>query len=397
MMTYKHIQFSDSETMRSLERVAHQKGWYPAEPLKKVASADLSVSTNLTENIVKLCSGLRTSGLEKYADEIEQRFMQYKSAQTLYETSNETGEDLVDAAHPKGSHKLENVDSSEAVIETIIDQQLAAVKMINKKPTGKLTTASQILNAVKIVLSQTETVSSLEEKLNKQMNMFRNNLTSLNAATQEELSIAISREKSYDDMIELSKNPTYADNLAKLVTLTSYLSTRLSPGRFFGVSEESWKSSIQQRVNAVLNNLSNAVRINNQLIGLKRIETKKEIGDPNDEEMDPNVNSSSQPVKERAGTDVYPDTTKLSSLIETTLSAIRGYKVAINSDPDNNPNDKARANSWLKNREDEIAIIKTNLFSIKDFTDQNSAAQSLLPKFQKIVNKLQSFQKEWIG
>jgi hypothetical protein len=66
----------------------------------------------------------------------------------LYETTKEKGEDLVDAAHPKGSHKLEGVDG-DATVETILDQHSKIVDIINKKPTGKLASSRDIINAVK--------------------------------------------------------------------------------------------------------------------------------------------------------------------------------------------------------------------------------------------------------
>jgi hypothetical protein len=55
-------------------------------------------------------------------------------------------------AHPKGSHTLEGV-SGDAVFETIIDQQLKDIKMVEKKPTGKLSNAREIISAVKICLA----------------------------------------------------------------------------------------------------------------------------------------------------------------------------------------------------------------------------------------------------
>ncbi len=140
--------------MRSLIKVAQEKGWVKEETITKTASSttDLSPTSSITENILKLCSGLRQSGLEKHAVELEDKLFAYKQAQTLYEAHKETGEDLVDQAHPKGSHKLEDVDSSEAVFETIVDKHIKMVQMIDKKPTGKLASSKEILDAVKVAL-----------------------------------------------------------------------------------------------------------------------------------------------------------------------------------------------------------------------------------------------------
>lgn len=154
-MTFKHTKF-DSEVFRSLERVALDKGMItPEVPLIKEASVkveDLSPTNDLMINVVKLCSGLRSRGFDKYADEVESKFFALKSANVLYDVSKETGEDLVDAAHPKGSHKLEDVDG-DSLIETILDRHLKMIEVTNKKPTGKLANID-IINSVKIALAQ---------------------------------------------------------------------------------------------------------------------------------------------------------------------------------------------------------------------------------------------------
>ena len=155
-MSFKHTKHWDSEVMRSLEKVAYEKGMVKSDPLQKQASltkeADITPTSDLMQNIVKLCVGLRSEGLEKEAAEIETNFLNYKQAQTLYETSKEKGEDLVDAAHPKGSHKLEGVDSEEAVVEDIVDRHNKMKAVVDKKPTGKYASSKDILNAVKVTL-----------------------------------------------------------------------------------------------------------------------------------------------------------------------------------------------------------------------------------------------------
>lgn len=165
-MTYKHIDFGSSEIMRSLEKVAQEKGLIKADPIKKTAAVklDLTPSNNLTDNILKLCAGLRAQGRNKYAEELENNFLNYKKAQTLYETSKEKGEDLINSAHPKGSHKLEDVNSKEAVFENILDQHLKTLEVVNKKPTGKLSNAS-IIKSVKTVLGQQRFTTEQAKKI----------------------------------------------------------------------------------------------------------------------------------------------------------------------------------------------------------------------------------------
>jgi hypothetical protein len=152
-MTFKHTKFEDSPVMRSLEKLALKKGLIKNNPLEKIASKssklDLTPTDNLMSNLLKLCNGLKESGFEKYAEELENTFVMYKHA------SCECDHDLVDQAHPKGSHKLEGV-LGDAIIETILDQHLAMMKVVEKKPVGKLSTAKDIINAVKISLADNE-------------------------------------------------------------------------------------------------------------------------------------------------------------------------------------------------------------------------------------------------
>lgn len=151
-MTFKHAKFDDSPVMRSLEKVARDKGWVQSEPIKKSASnkVDLKPTSNLTNNILKLCEGLRASGFYDYASDVENKYITFKQAATLYEAFDETGEDIIDRAHPKGGTKLEDLDN--AKIHTILEQQLEDLGVVNKEPTGKLATSNDILNAVKKAL-----------------------------------------------------------------------------------------------------------------------------------------------------------------------------------------------------------------------------------------------------
>jgi len=153
-MSLKHTQFQDSPTMRSYTKIAQEKGWIQEEPLKKEASApDYQPTANLMENVLKLCRGLRQTGFDKYAEELESKFVQFKQADCHYDVSGEKGEDLVDAAHPEGSHKLVDVEG-DSVIETIVDQHMKILEKILKMPHGKLSTSAEIIDAVKVVLAQ---------------------------------------------------------------------------------------------------------------------------------------------------------------------------------------------------------------------------------------------------
>ena len=107
---------------------------------------------NLDSNILKLCSGLRAQGLVSYANTLEKKFLQYKQANALYDVSGESGEDVVNQAHPDGSHAMENMEG-DATIETILDRSKKIQQVVSKQPTGKLA-SKDALNMARIILAQ---------------------------------------------------------------------------------------------------------------------------------------------------------------------------------------------------------------------------------------------------
>ncbi len=188
-MTFKHSKFDDSAVLRSLERVAVQKGLVKQEKITKSASElvgpDLSPTHHLSHDIVRLCSELRRSGLHKHADDIESRYVNYKRAQTLYEAFKETGEDLVDAAHPEGGHVLKDVEGKPEVM-TIVERQQAALKMLSKEPTGKLSNAAA-LRALKLVFAgdgEEEVVITTADRSNYAKQFLKKAVTYINNAVQ---------------------------------------------------------------------------------------------------------------------------------------------------------------------------------------------------------------------
>jgi hypothetical protein len=155
MSTFRHIKLADSEVMRSLEIVAHKKGWIPEEqpkPMVKQASATTVEATdNLDENILKLASELRANNFDQYANALEERLVNYKMAKVnLYKAFKETGEDFLEEAHPEGDPNL--TDAPEGMVEGLITRHKKIIDMINKKPTGKVASVSDVINQVKIAL-----------------------------------------------------------------------------------------------------------------------------------------------------------------------------------------------------------------------------------------------------
>ena len=150
-MTYKNTKFNESPVMRSFEKLAVKKGLVKPEEIKKTASKkslDLTPGPNFEENILKLCAGLRDAGFTKQAVEVETKFFNLKKAVHLYDTHGETGDDVIQAAHPDGSHQMKDIDG-DAMVETILDKHKAIQNMLAKEPNGKLATARNLAKVIK--------------------------------------------------------------------------------------------------------------------------------------------------------------------------------------------------------------------------------------------------------
>lgn len=216
-MTFKHSKFIDSVTMRSFEKIAMEKGLITADSLYKKASKklDLRASDNIMQNVFTLCAGLKQIGLEAYAHDLQKKFLNYK------QSSSESGEDLIEQAHPKGGHEVADVEG-DALVETILEQHLKMITMVNKKPTGKVSSAStsrDIINAVKYSLGQAiaPTVDTLKASLKPMLVIISKELTEIESKSNDNLSFNI----SLDSLIDYTRNTT----LKKLRKLKSELNT----------------------------------------------------------------------------------------------------------------------------------------------------------------------------
>lgn len=248
-MPQKPLKFNKFSVSESLEKVAIEKGLAKPEPkntFKKVAEASKSITNlapteNLFENILKLCEGLRSQGFNKYADEVEAKFLQYKKAETLYDVSGETGDDLVDRAHPDGSHKMEDV-AGDSVIETILEQHKKIKEVVNKTPTGKLA-AKDAINFARIILAQ----SGDEVELN--LHSATSIWNKINQIIKEEGGLSyvpgVGRGMEYwaDSKVmdsKLSERPMKLDMVDDIKGLVDHIKNLVSPGITGGVSKQAW-------------------------------------------------------------------------------------------------------------------------------------------------------------
>lgn len=383
-MSFKHTKFEDSTTMRSLVKVAKEKGWVKDEPLQKTASApkiDLTPSDNFTENLLKLCEGLRSSGFEKQAEELESNFVQYKRANALYEVGGEKGEDLVHAAHPKGSHKLEDVDSKEATFEDILDKHLQMLNVVEKKPTGKLASSNDILKAVKTVLSQAKpevaapSLGELYEQANTAFQKFKQVYSNIALQVGEDAST----NRDYFDMLQraIDDRKVYSSRGLEnsLVDAIDNMKSDKEPGWFSAADEtQKWQDVVLPMIE-IANRFANQFR---SAVGqIRKMETVNRTQDVT-RKYDPDaVAVAKEPVS------VSPQETRLTALV----TKLNGYKL-ISSVAKNQA-----ASKWIN---DEIAEINQILANVK-----KPEAQEVMPALEKEIAEKESevnqFVQSWAG
>lgn len=142
-----------SEVYRELERQAVKKGHFEPTPtdVVKLAAKEIAINKkvnheidptptrDLSRDLSVLVATLRRKGFGKQADDLEDKFVTYKKAETdLYNIKQlDKSNDLIDLAHPDGS--VDIADKGElGEVETIQDAAKKILDVVNKKPTGKL-------------------------------------------------------------------------------------------------------------------------------------------------------------------------------------------------------------------------------------------------------------------
>lgn len=392
-MTFKHIKFEDSVVMRSLEKLAHDKGLVKPEPVTKTASAKKSsqpTSNSLVEKILHLCSQMRQSGFDKQAKELESRLMQYKQANTLYETSSETGNDLVEQAHPKGSHKLEDVDAGElAVIETIIDQQLKNMKMVEKKPTGKLA-HKDILKAVKIILAETQ--DDVWTQLMNKVNFVKSRVQQVYNALGVPYAIG-------NMILDKLEDPT-VDNILKAQEGFRAYYKRVKPGLMLGVSEDLW-AQWEPALSRAGFALSDALAIRKKYNSMKAKELTGEAPvESTESAAEPSVRMGT-PTKNFA-----PAATAFIGKLNGALKDLKNWLFVINNDPENSESDIAVATNWINAKLNALNNLKQKFTELGGYADiptdeQVDAVNESAPGFVITLDKhtadMPKFKSEWIG
>ena len=141
-----------SEVYRELERRAVKKGFFEPTDEEKIklaaqqiestrkinAPVDVTPTDDLTQDIARLAYAMRRKGFVAQAEDVEQKLMLYKVAESgLYNVTEETNKDFIEMAHRDGDVDIVGLGELGTVetIQSIADKILAVTR---KQPTGKL-------------------------------------------------------------------------------------------------------------------------------------------------------------------------------------------------------------------------------------------------------------------
>lgn len=107
----------------------------PISPVSKPVIASPVAPSSLDEKLLTLASKLRSAGFEKQAEDLEYSFLTYvktaaDDASLLYRAHNETGEDLIDFAHPDGDVEMSPAKDHNGDVETIVSKHKKIVDLI---------------------------------------------------------------------------------------------------------------------------------------------------------------------------------------------------------------------------------------------------------------------------
>jgi len=347
--------------MRSLEKVAINKGLIQPDVIQKTASvkqADYQPTSDLMGNVVKLCQGLRQQGQDKIASELESNFLHYKQAQTMYDTHGETGEDLIHSAHPKGSYKLDGVKSDEAVVEDILDHHLKMLEVVEKTPTGKLTSAS-LINKVKLALGENR-ATELNQAIQKQVDRIKAKLTEvLRKAGPEIIGSSL-----WEATLQSTTKDTELDTLMDLQRFIDNLEQRIKPGLLHsGAHQQTWA-----QVNGLLATckeiVQDAIRLSNEYneeIG----KAENIVGDPvnkqpvNEQRMEPFFQKGSELISKLQSFITNPNVIKNPKALQWIPIQINEIKEVMQSNKYDRENEMNTKEKEVNDFESQVVNVKT--------------------------------------
>jgi hypothetical protein len=287
--------------------------------------------------------------------------MEYKRASSLYQTSKETGEDVVDQAHPKGSHEISNVEG-DAVVETILDQHLKILTVVNKKPTGKLANNLDILKAVKKVLAQQLSINDYLQKMKVSAKAVNQGFHSASVLTRP---ITFVTGELLDAVNSLTKDNVNFESLNNIYLLITNTRKELKPvaGGLLGIEGDKW-----QFIESHLNEIQD---------GVYKIQ-----------EMLKNPPKAQEPV-------VDPSIDSFNKQLDSLLSTLTAWGNIVQTDPSSNAQEKEAGIKWINDKRVSIMNLKTR-FDAMDNTTKLVSLNGQRRRLQDITAEFPEFKKNWI-
>lgn len=242
--------------LKHLETIANLQSKEVEQPKPIFVQAQ---DTSLTATLLKLCNKLRAEGYNKYAESIENKFVNYKTAGVhLYQAHKETGEDLVDQAHPYGDNKIvPDVSDNNGDVETIVSRHKKIVDIVNKQPTGKL---ASYVEQCKIALGQ-----DIQENIASLANAAKHNITQaytmaegIGGMSNSVFSLSYGRSAYINFMKMMNIQPITVSNLKDAEEALNYFESSMEPHYIGngGVDEEVWPK-VKPFIDATRSNLNN--------------------------------------------------------------------------------------------------------------------------------------------
>jgi hypothetical protein len=265
--------------IKHLETIANLQNEKVEQPKPIFAQAE---DTSLTATLLKLCNKLRAEGYNKYAESIENKFVNYKTAGVhLYQAHKETGEDLVDQAHPDGDNKIvSDVSDNNGDVETIVSKHKKIVDIVNKQPTGKL---ASYVEQCKIALgAPVDEIKVITNRVKKNINNLSNLISGGSGMWTDVGVIGIGtplyQAKAYLGRIkeEISSSIPNIRSIEVAMEYLPLVNKKLEPTFYgTGVNKEIW-GKVQEFLSAVQTDLESLKSLSSEYyIGQSEVEQDK--------------------------------------------------------------------------------------------------------------------------
>ena len=338
------------------------------ESIKLFSEAE---DTSLTATLLKLCNKLRAEGFAKYADSLEDKFVNYKAAGVhLYQAHKETGEDLVERAHPDGDNKIvSEVSNNNGDVETIVSKHKKIVDVVNKQPTGKL---AKYVEQCKIAIgASVDEIKIVANRIKKNIDKLSNLISGGSGMFPDVGAIGLGtplyQAKAYLGRIkeEISSFIPTTRSIEEAIDYLPLINDKLEPTFYgTGVDKEIW-SRVQGFLSAIKTDLES----------LKSLTSEYYLGQSDIEEENKNDKSVAKPVRSD-NANIYNITQSLQSII-TQIGQLEEQANQANS------TNKEKQLTWLKQMKEFIGD------KLSEYSFSQDKA-SLEKQYNDLVNQIKT-------